>query len=273
MPSLKVFAEAMRKACEDWSLGYDQGNRWDIRDGGECDCSSLVIWALRQAGFDTGSASYTGDMSDELCARGWKRLPFSIESVRAGDILLNDSYHTCAVIAGSGEGATIAQASIDERGAARGGASGDQTGGETNTKRVYVYRYGWDCILRYGEPDAASVLEVDGHLGPLTVSEWQRQCGCDVDGIVSGQLWDCRRWFPRLESVSYVGMGSALMRVVQARAGVPSPSGIVARGTMCKLQGYLVLMGYEIGNDEAGVLDEGTAKAIQRSLNDGRWRA
>ena len=47
--------------------------------------SSLVIWALRQAGFSTGNASYTGDMSDELTARGWQRLPYSMASVRAGD--------------------------------------------------------------------------------------------------------------------------------------------------------------------------------------------
>lgn len=272
--SIKVFCEAMRKACEDWSLGYDQSQRWNVYDGGECDCSSLVIWALRQAGFDTGEASYTGDMSDELTARGWQRLPFSLASVKAGDILLNDVHHVCAVIAGSGSTATIAQASIDERGCATGGASGDQSGSETNTKQVYVYRYGWDCILRYsGDSDATDgvALDVDGIVGPLTVSEWQRQCGTPVDGVVSGQLSECRRAYPAFTSVTFEGGGSTLMKRVQEIVGVPGPTGIIASGTVCMLQGWLVMQGYDLEDARAGVLDEPTGRALQRSLNDRRW--
>ena len=272
MASIKVFCEAMRKACEDWSLGYDQGNRWSIYDGGECDCSSLVIWALRQAGFDTGSASYTGDMSDELTARGWQRLPFSLSSVRAGDILLNDIHHVCAVIAGAGSTATVAQASIDESGHATGGASGDQSGRETNTRQVYEYWAGWDCILRWsGGGDATGTLDVDGYVGPKTITEWQRQCGTTIDGVVSGQSADCAGWYPRMSAVTFEATGSELMRVVQERVGVPNPTGIISRGTICMLQGLLVLMGYDVGGDSAGMLEDGTAKALQRSLNDGRW--
>ncbi len=276
MGSLNEFCEWMRKACEDWSLGYDQNQRWNIWDGGECDCSSLVIWALGKAGFDTGDASYTGNMSDELCARGWQRLPFSMASVRAGDILLNDIHHTCAVIAGSGSTATIAQASIDERGRATGGASGNQTGKETNTRQVYNYRAGWDCILRYagGESDAGGgdgLLEVDGSLGPLSVSEWQRQLGIDVNGVVSGQIKDCQRSYPNLAAVTFEGTGSALMRKVQEIVGVPNPTGIIASGTVCMLQGWLVLHGYSCAADNAGILGEATAKAVQQSLNDGKW--
>lgn len=278
--SIKVFCEAMRKACQDWSLGYDQDNRWAIYDGGECDCSSLVIWALRQAGFDTGSASYTGDMSSNLTSRGWKRLPFSIASVRAGDILLNDEKHVCAVISGSGASAIIAQASIDERGQAKYGASGDQTGGETNTRQVYEYRWGWDCILRYsgGTSDTSEsianigTLDVDGYVGPKTIAEWQRQCGTTVDGKVSGQIADCAGWYPRMSAVTFEGTGSELMKVIQRRVGVPNPTGIIARGTICMLQGWLVLNGYGIGGDSAGMLEDGTAKALQRSLNDGGWK-
>ena len=59
--SLDEFCDFMWIACEDWDLGYDQDNRWDVRDGGECDCSSLVIWALRAAGFEVVGmvAAYT----------------------------------------------------------------------------------------------------------------------------------------------------------------------------------------------------------------------
>lgn len=155
MASLDRFCDFMWTACTEWSLGYDQSNRWDVRDGGECDCSSLVITALQEAGFDTGDATYTGNMSDELCARGWERLEPNLDWAQRGDILLNDIHHVCAVVDGDGWDSTIAQASIDERGRASGGQSGDQAN-ETNVRSIYWYRYGWDCILRYvGEDEDA----------------------------------------------------------------------------------------------------------------------
>jgi len=144
MPNIAKACERMRYWCEDGNLGYDQSNRWDIRPGGETDCSALVIHVLREAGFDTGDASYTGDMSYNLTRRGWKRLPADLSTARPGDILLNDSHHVALVIGG--------QASIDEHGRASGGASGDQTGRETNTRPIYEYSRGWDCILRYDGP-------------------------------------------------------------------------------------------------------------------------
>lgn len=141
MPSLTKFCDRMRYWCTQGNLGYDQGNRWDIRYGGECDCSSLVIFCLQEAGFDTGSASYTGNMSSNLTARGWKRIPFTW-SPQAGDILLNDANHVAAWL-----GDCLAQASIDENGDIAGGQPGDQTDRETNVRSLYDYP--WDCILRY----------------------------------------------------------------------------------------------------------------------------
>lgn len=156
------------------NVGYDQltPDRWTIKDGGECDCSSLVINCLREAGFNTGDVSshigkvnagepyagctYTGNMSYYLTSlkdddgKSWSRLSFSLSKLKPGDILLNDEYHTCVVISGSGSTALIAQASIDENYYGWGGKAGDQTGYETNIKQAYVYSHGgWNCILRY----------------------------------------------------------------------------------------------------------------------------
>ena len=78
-----------------------------------------------------------------------KRIGFNINNVKPGDILLNDYYHVCVVISGTGKNALIAQASIDENGNAMYGKAGDQSGYETNIKKVYTYSSGWDCILRY----------------------------------------------------------------------------------------------------------------------------
>ncbi|MCI1660060.1 NlpC/P60 family protein [Bifidobacterium psychraerophilum] len=142
MANIQKLIERMRYWCLDVSLGYDQTNRWDIRPGGEADCSSLVIHCLREAGFDTGNASYTGDMSAALTARGWVRLPNN-GNPQAGDILLNDADHV-AVYLGGGQ---LAQASYDENHRASGGASGDQTGHETNVSPYY--NFPWNCYLRY----------------------------------------------------------------------------------------------------------------------------
>ena len=71
MPNLNAAIAYMETACNTWSLGYDQSNRWDVRDGGECDCSSLVITALKAAGFDVGGSTYTGNMLSNLTGRGW----------------------------------------------------------------------------------------------------------------------------------------------------------------------------------------------------------
>lgn len=70
MGDIDYLCERMRYWCNQANLGYDQSNRQDFRDGGECDCSSLVIHCLKEAGFATGNASYTGNMSSELCSHG-----------------------------------------------------------------------------------------------------------------------------------------------------------------------------------------------------------
>ena len=144
MADLNLLIDRMRYWCDVASLGYSQSDRWDIRDGGNADCSSLVIWCLREAGFDTGGATYTGNLSENLTARGWVRLPNDGDP-QPGDILLNDQDHV-AVYLGGGR---LAQASMSEHGTAWG-SGGDQTGGETNTAPYYDYP--WDCYLRYTGP-------------------------------------------------------------------------------------------------------------------------
>ena len=143
MGDLNAFIEGMRWWCESGDLGYDQGNRWDVRVGGETDCSALVISIARATGFDTGLATYTGNMRREFCSRGWTAVAPD-GNPQPGDILLCDAYHV-AVYLGSG---LLAQASIDERGEIAGGQSGDQTDYETNVRSYYDYP--WDCYLRYG---------------------------------------------------------------------------------------------------------------------------
>ena len=199
MADLKKFAARMRYWCDEGNLGYDQSNRWDVREGGETDCSALVIHCLREAGFDTGDASYTGDMSDELCARGWERLPFDASSLRVGDIILNEERHVVAVTEGSGASCLVSYASIDENGNARGGQPGDQTDRETLTRTIYCPSYGWDCILRYTGAQSAAETATDNAF-PLASGHWYGTPKSD-DRNHSGFYWpDDRPGIKRIQS-------------------------------------------------------------------------
>lgn len=140
--SISKFIERMNYWCVTVSLGYDQSNRLDFRDGGETDCSALVLHALKEAGFDVGNATYTGNMRSNLTARGWKVVAVN-GNPQPGDILLNDVHHVAVYIGGG----KLAQASIDENGRATGGKGGDQTGNETNIRNYY--NYPWNRYLRW----------------------------------------------------------------------------------------------------------------------------
>lgn len=177
MPSVSKFVERMRYWCDEANLGYDQYERWNIAPGGECDCSSLVIWCLHEAGFDTGNtprygfwpqtgATYTGNMSTVLCARGWKRVA-NDGHPKAGDILLNDAHHV-AVYVGNG---LISQASNGEHGAT-GNQSGDQTGRETVTRSYY--NYPWNCYLRWTgqEDEELTDAEMDKLASKVAAKVW-----------------------------------------------------------------------------------------------------
>lgn len=150
--SISKLIGRMRYWCSTVSLGYSQSDRWNIKPGGNADCSSLVIFALKEAGFDTGGATYTGNLSAALVARGWRRLPVNGNPI-AGDILLNDTHHV-AVYLGNGK---LAQASISEHGTAYG-SGGDQTGAETNIANYYDYP--WNCYLRYQTPSTTTIIDL-----------------------------------------------------------------------------------------------------------------
>lgn len=135
MADLGAAVQRMIDLCNDDSHGYSQANRW----GPDYDCSSSIITALRQAGFDVGGATYTGNMSSELCARGWTRLPADVGK-EIGDILLNDVNHT-ALYVGDGRLAEFSQ-DLD-------GRPGDSSGQEARVRGYYEFP--WNCVLRWPE--------------------------------------------------------------------------------------------------------------------------
>lgn len=158
MGDLQTLMNRMVYWCRDANMGYSQYDRWNFNpSAGNCDCSSLVIHCLQEAGFDTGGATYTGNMWANLSARGWSRLPVN-GNPQPGDILLNDANHVAVYLGGG----LLAQASISEYNSIAGNP-GDQTGRETNISGYY--NYPWNCYLRYQGGNMPTAQEIAQAVG------------------------------------------------------------------------------------------------------------
>lgn len=259
--------------------------------GGDRDCSSAVVTALRAVGVNTFGASYTGNMREQLLKTGlfgWRKM--GVKSAQRGDIYLNEKCHTAVCVSpyGSARGDLLAQFSISEKGTVTG-TKGDQTGRESNIKAYY--NYPWDGTLYWlgdGKTLNGSNTEVADntvpslgdtrYFGPKMAKELQRQLGTTADGVISGQwpaneryLWACDRGV-----IEYVkgGVGSNAVRALQDKVGCkvyPVVGGVQARqmgsGTVFKHQQWLIAQGISCGSSGAdGYQGRDTNVAICQAL-------
>lgn len=259
--------------------------------GGDRDCSSAVVTALRAVGVNTFGASYTGNMREQLLKTGlfgWRKM--GVKSAQRGDIYLNEKCHTAVCVSpyGSAHGDLLAQFSISEKGTVTG-TKGDQTGRESNIKAYYSYP--WDGTLYWlgdGKTLNGSNTEVADntvpslgdtrYFGPKMAKELQRQLGTTADGVISGQwpaneryLWACDRGV-----IEYVkgGVGSNAVRALQDKVGCkvyPVVGGVQARqmgsGTVFKHQQWLIAQGISCGSSGAdGYQGRDTNVAIGQAL-------
>lgn len=259
--------------------------------GGDRDCSSAVVTALRAVGVNTFGASYTGNMREQLLKTGlfgWRKM--GVKSAQRGDIYLNEKCHTAVCVSpyGSARGDLLAQFSISEKGTVTG-TKGDQTGRESNIKAYYSYP--WDGTLYWlgdGKTLNGSNTEVADntvpslgdtrYFGPKMAKELQRQLGTTADGVISGQwpaneryLWACDRGV-----IEYVkgGVGSNAVRALQDKVGCkvyPVAVGVQARqmgsGTVFKHQQWLIAQGISCGSSGAdGYQGRDTNVAIGQAL-------
>lgn len=153
----------MIKTANDPRHGYDQIHRWGERS--DYDCSSAVITAWEHAGVPVrfAGATYTGNMYSAFKKCGFVDITQSVNlktgsGLKRGDVLLNRRYHTAMYIGGG----QIAQASINEKGTAVGGAPGDQTGKEFLIRSYY--NYPWDYVLRYHETAGRTIKKTDADI-------------------------------------------------------------------------------------------------------------
>ncbi len=131
--------------ANDNSHGYSQISRY----GPDYDCSSFVISAWEAAGVPVkrAGASYTGNMRGAFIACGFVDVTYEVGlstgyGIKAGDVLLNYSAHTCLAVGGG----KVANCRTDEGHP----QAGDQSGNEI---RIQPYWDGspnrWNCVLRY----------------------------------------------------------------------------------------------------------------------------
>lgn len=259
--------------------------------GGDRDCSSAVVTALRAVGVNTFGASYTGNMREQLLKTGlfgWRKM--GVKSAQRGDIYLNEKCHTAVCVSpyGSARGDLLAQFSISEKGTVTG-TKGDQTGRESNIKAYYSYPWGGTLYwLGDGKTLNGSNTEVADntvpslgdtrYFGPKMAKELQRQLGTTADGVISGQwpaneryLWACDRGV-----IEYVkgGVGSNAVRALQDKVGCkvyPVVGGVQARqmgsGTVFKHQQWLIAQGISCGSSGAdGYQGRDTNVAIGQAL-------
>lgn len=137
----KVTEDAMewaKKIAADDDYGYSQASRWG--ETKQYDCSSFVIAAYKEAGIDTGGASYTGNMRSEMTKHGFQWIPGnpSLEDLEPGDIVLDEDAHTEMYI---GDGKLIGAHDNYN------GDVGDPSGNEIDIGDYY--NHPWDGILRY----------------------------------------------------------------------------------------------------------------------------
>lgn len=105
-------------------------------------------------------------------------------------------------------------------------------------------------------------LVVDGIGGAATVKALQKVLGVTVDGIISSQNKNLKKFYPALKSVSFSDnpKGSATIKMLQKNLGI-STDGILGKTTVTIIQKML-------GVKQDGILGAATMKALQKYLNE-----
>ena len=268
--------------------------------GGDRDCSSAVITALRAVGINTFGATYTGNMREQLLKTGlfgWRKM--GVKSARRGDIYLNEQCHTAVCVSpyGSARGDLLAQFSISEKGTITG-TKGDQNGRESNVKAYYSYP--WDGSLYWlgdGETLSGANTEVADstdpdlgdtrYWGPKFTRALQKQLGTSVDGVISGQWLSNQSYFWAVDggTVQWAktgkGVGSDMVHALQKKVGCkiyPEFCGVQARqmnsGTIKQHQRWLIANGISCGSCGAdGYHGRDTNVAVAKAIARGLYRS
>lgn len=165
-------AKAMKQACNNPNIGYNQSRRLDILKYGtlskvktECDCSSLVRQCIIEAsGKDVGNFTTANEAHTLIGSSMFDRLSFNdMSQLKAGDVLVTKS---------KGHTAIVTEAYLQK------GSKGDIVRTLQKMLNKALYR--------------KKILNEDGDFGNLTLSavvSYQALKGLKKDGLVGYETW------------------------------------------------------------------------------------
>lgn len=194
--------------------GYSQANRYGTLEGGDFDCSSLVIYCYHRAFMEFGiaptpqnaGASYTGNMLAGFTRCGFKSFRDDHGSgLQVGDVLLNEARHTAIVCSVNPVKVVNARGDID-------GVFGDSTGTEIRIQPYWSFP--WDWVLRYEPNTDTATTESDKGAESSTVGQQM------ADKIVANRRWPTLKLYSKGEWVT----------VLQAMLNAESKAGLEVDG-------------------------------------------
>ena len=254
-------AVAMKTACNNANIGYDQNQRNGIWTYGtatttktECDCSSLVRQCMIEAGMTDPGNIRTATMPTKLAATGefYGKISYTSQTktpVYNGDILVTKSSgHTVIVVSGSSRPSTLSSDGTASTSTSTSSSS------STSTSTKYT-----------------ATLAVDGYWGCKTTKRLQTVLGTTVDGIVSAQNKALKAKNPGLESESWEWVaaskatGSDVVKAMQKKLGV-TQDGSFGPKTCKALQKR-----YGTTQDGYCSSPSNVVKALQKKLNSGTF--
>ena len=257
MGKVEIAAKWMIDLADDDSHGYDQTHRW----GPDYDCSSAVITAWENAGVPVKSygAAATGSMYSPFLKCGFTDVTDQItlssgKGLKYGDVLLKTgtSGHTAMYIGSS----KIVHASINEKGTATGGKTGDQNGKEICVRSYY--NKPWTYVLRYTGSGGGSA-------GDNTIRSFQiwlnnnYSASLTTDGVYGTNTKKAAtKAYQRVLGVTDDGIFGA-----NSKAAVKTLKSGSKGNAVHLLQGMLYCRGYN-PNGVDGVFGSGTTKAVKR---------
>lgn len=136
--------------ANDDSYGYDP----DRTREHDLDCSEIIIEAYKQAGFNVGEATYTGNMKRVFEANGFEVLDYYAGMpLQIGDVFLNETYHTEMLVGYYDNGIGKNVGAHDDFNGVSGDSDVDYDGVgdeiDFGEYTEYTSVHPWEYILRY----------------------------------------------------------------------------------------------------------------------------
>ena len=265
------------RAIAQADTGYNQSDRWSFfnRDtkrlipGKAGDCATVcgAIASLGGYRVDLADPFWTGTFKQRLIAAGFTAIRFTgLDQVQPGDFVLNEKWHVEFVT----QLGQFFSATSDENGGITGGKPGNQNGRETRFTPAYIYRHGWDWILR--PPTEKGDLMWSGKMAsPIvgTVScEWRGytgHAGIDLAAPTGTPVY-----------AAYAGVVEKVgLNIVAGRTGygvlIRNPDG--ERQYYGHLSKILVRVGQKVGQGEQIALSGATGNVTGPHLHFECWNA